>query len=138
MTHWRRAVHRGLQTAGDAAVIEGELALGSVRRDDGGEIVVDPPVLAPLLEAPGSTHVVLAGTDRVAIDAIGVAILWLFGTTPEVSRGKVFEQEQIARAVELGLGVTSHKKDQVCHGGRRKRHLRFDDHAGAARIAASK
>jgi uncharacterized protein (DUF362 family) len=52
-----------------------------------------------------AAEVVLAGSDRVAIDAVGVAILRLFGTTPEVSRGAVFEQEQIARAAELGLGV---------------------------------
>jgi uncharacterized protein (DUF362 family) len=50
--------------------------------------------------------VVLAGTDRIALDAVGVAILRSFGTTPEVERGRVFEQEQIARAVELGLGVS--------------------------------
>jgi len=49
--------------------------------------------------------VILAGTDRVAIDAVGVAILRYFGTTEAVSRGAIFEQEQIARAVELGLGV---------------------------------
>jgi uncharacterized protein (DUF362 family) len=52
-----------------------------------------------------SPQVVVAGTDRVAIDAIGVAILRHFGTTPEVSKGPVFQQEQIARAVELELGV---------------------------------
>lgn len=51
--------------------------------------------------------VILAGNDRVAIDAAGVAILRLLGTTPEVSRGPIFAQEQIARAVELGLGVKS-------------------------------
>ena len=50
--------------------------------------------------------VVLAATDRVAVDAVGVALLRHFGTTPEVSRGAIFEQEQIARAVQLGLGVT--------------------------------
>jgi len=49
--------------------------------------------------------VVLAGTDRIAIDAVGVALLRHFGTTPEVSRGRIFDQEQIARAVQLGLGV---------------------------------
>jgi uncharacterized protein (DUF362 family) len=49
--------------------------------------------------------VVLAATDRVAMDAVGVALLRHFGTTPEVSRGAIFEQEQIARAVQLGLGV---------------------------------
>ena len=50
--------------------------------------------------------VVLAGRDRVALDAAGVAILRMFGTTPEVSRGRIFEQEQIARAAELGLGAS--------------------------------
>jgi uncharacterized protein (DUF362 family) len=52
-------------------------------------------------------QVVLAGTDRVALDAVGVAVLRYYGTTPEVSKGPIFEQEQIARAVELGLGVGS-------------------------------
>jgi uncharacterized protein (DUF362 family) len=56
-------------------------------------------------------EVVLASTDRVAIDAVGVAILRLFGTTPEVMQGSVFEQEQIARAAELELGVRS--PDQI-------------------------
>ena len=51
--------------------------------------------------------VILAGSDRVAIDAVGVAILRLLGTTPAVSQGPIFGQEQIARAVELGLGVES-------------------------------
>lgn len=50
--------------------------------------------------------IVLAGVDRVAVDAVGVAILRDLGTTPDVRRGGVFEQEQIARAVELGLGVS--------------------------------
>lgn len=56
--------------------------------------------------------VVLAGTDRVALDAVGVAILRLLGTTEAVSRGPVFAQEQIARAAELGLGVDAPQKIQ--------------------------
>jgi uncharacterized protein (DUF362 family) len=56
------------------------------------------------------TEVILASTDRVAIDAVGVAILRMFGTTPQVSEGRIFEQEQIARAVELGLGVDAPEK----------------------------
>ncbi len=60
--------------------------------------------------------VMLAGTDRVAIDAVGVAVLRLLGTTPEVSRGPIFEQEQIARAAELGLGVSSAKQIQFVTG----------------------
>lgn len=54
--------------------------------------------------------VILAGTDRVAIDAVGVALLRHFGTTDEVSKGRIFDQTQIARAVELGLGASSAKQ----------------------------
>jgi uncharacterized protein (DUF362 family) len=51
-------------------------------------------------------EVVVAGTDRVAIDAVGVALLRHLGGCPTlVTRGPIFQQEQIARAVELGLGV---------------------------------
>lgn len=58
-----------------------------------------------------AANVVLAGTDRIAVDAVGVAILRHFGTTPEVSQGAIFEQAQIARAVELGVGIT--QPDQI-------------------------
>jgi uncharacterized protein (DUF362 family) len=53
-----------------------------------------------------NAQVVLAGADRVALDAVGVALLRYYGTTREVSSGPIFEQEQIARAVEIGLGVS--------------------------------
>lgn len=52
-------------------------------------------------------NVFIAGTDKIAIDAVGVALLRILGTTPEVSKGSIFQQEQIARAVELGIGITS-------------------------------
>jgi uncharacterized protein (DUF362 family) len=64
-----------------------------------------------------SAGVILAGTDRVAIDAVGVAILRYYGTTPEVERGAIFEQEQIARAVELGLGVDAADKIELVTDG---------------------
>jgi uncharacterized protein (DUF362 family) len=60
-----------------------------------------------------AAQVILAGTDRVAIDAVGVAILRYFGTTPVVSQGPIFQQEQIARAVELGLGVEAPEKIEL-------------------------
>jgi len=50
-------------------------------------------------------EVMILGTDRVAMDAVGVAILRMYGGNPTISRGRVFEQEQIARAVQLGLGA---------------------------------
>jgi len=60
--------------------------------------------------------VVVAGTDRIAVDAVGVALLRYLGTTPEVSRGAIFEQEQIARAVQLGLGVTGPSRIELVTG----------------------
>jgi uncharacterized protein (DUF362 family) len=63
-----------------------------------------------------TSSVVLAGTDRVAMDAVGVALLRYFGTTPEVSRGAIFDQEQIARAVQLGVGVSSSKQIELVTG----------------------
>ncbi len=57
-----------------------------------------------------SPEVVLAGTDRIAIDAVGIALLRYFGCKTEVARGKIFQQEQIARAVDLGLGVDHPEK----------------------------
>lgn len=60
-----------------------------------------------------NANVILAGTDRVAVDAVGVALLRHFGTTPEVSQGSIFDQEQIARAVQLKIGVTSPKQIEI-------------------------
>ncbi len=51
--------------------------------------------------------VIIAGTDRVAIDAVGVALLRSYGTMSDVMEGRIFEQEQIARAAELGIGTAS-------------------------------
>jgi len=59
------------------------------------------------------SNVILAGTDRVAIDAVGVALLRHFGTTPEVSQGAIFDQEQIARAVQLKIGVSGPKQIEL-------------------------
>jgi len=64
------------------------------------------------------SKVVLAATDRVAMDAVGAALLRMYGTTPEVGRGRVFELEQIARAVELGLGVASAEEIEIVTGDR--------------------
>ncbi len=43
----------------------------------------------------------------MAIDAVGVAILKFLGSNESIMKPRIFEQEQIARAVELGLGASS-------------------------------
>ncbi len=55
----------------------------------------------------------LASTDRVAIDAVGLAILKLLGSNPRIMNTKIFDQEQIARAVEIGLGAASPSEIEI-------------------------
>jgi len=59
----------------------------------------------PMTGVRKQADVILAGTDRVAIDAVGLAVLKLLGSNKAIMGKRIFEQEQIARAVELGLGV---------------------------------
>jgi len=51
-------------------------------------------------------NVMIAGNDRVAVDAVGLAMLKSLGTNQAIMSRGIFQQEQIARAVELKLGVT--------------------------------
>jgi uncharacterized protein (DUF362 family) len=50
-------------------------------------------------------NVMIVGDDRVAVDAVGLAALKELGANPAIMGRPIFEQEQIARAVELGLGA---------------------------------
>lgn len=69
---------------------------------DGIEAFVDKgPMEGPKKRA----DVILAGSDRIAIDAVGLAILKELGSNRAIMDSAIFAQEQIARAVELGLGV---------------------------------
>jgi uncharacterized protein (DUF362 family) len=54
-----------------------------------------------------SPGLIIAGEDRIALDAVGVAVLRKYGTTREVSQGKILQLEQLARAAELGVGISS-------------------------------
>ena len=59
-------------------------------------------------------HSVHFFSSTVAISSAGVAILRHHRTTQEVTRGKIFEQEQISRAATLGVGIVSaHQIDLV-------------------------
>jgi uncharacterized protein (DUF362 family) len=71
---------------------------------DGVEVFVDG---GPATGKRVRGDVVLAATDRVAIDAVGVAILKQLGSNAQVMTRPIFAQKQIVRAVELGLGADS-------------------------------
>jgi uncharacterized protein (DUF362 family) len=58
-------------------------------------------------------NVILAGTDRVAVDVVAIGILRSLGTTEAVSRGAVWDLEQIQRAVQLGLGASSDQQIEL-------------------------
>ena len=71
---------------------------------DGLEAFVDKgPMAGPKKRA----DVILAGTDRIAIDAVGLAVLKELGSNRAIMETPIFAQEQIARAVQLGLGAKS-------------------------------
>lgn len=71
---------------------------------DGVDAFVDG---GPMTGARAQGNVFLASADRVAIDAVGVAVLKALGSNPAIMGPKVFEQRQIARAAALGLGASS-------------------------------
>jgi len=69
---------------------------------DGMEVFTDG---GPMTGERKRADMILAGTDRVAMDAVGLAVLKLVGSNDTIMHTKIFDQEQIARAVELKLGV---------------------------------
>lgn len=93
---------------------------------DGIEAFTDGGPEAGRLARPG---VVLAGTDRVALDAVGVALLRMHGVGGPVAEGRISDQEQIRRAVELGLGVASADAIEIASDS-------AEGHAVAARVRA--
>ena len=55
----------------------------------------------------GYPEVIAVACDRVAIDAVALALLRLHGANGPVHRDPVFEAQQLKRAGELGLGAKS-------------------------------
>lgn len=49
--------------------------------------------------------VTIVGDDPIAVDAVGLAVLKDLGSNEAIMETAIFEQEQIARAVELKLGI---------------------------------
>ncbi len=71
---------------------------------DGIDVFVDG---GPAMGKRAKGNVFLASKDRVATDATGLALLKVLGSNRAIMDRKIFEQRQIARAVELGLGASS-------------------------------
>ena len=52
-------------------------------------------------------NLMLASSDRIALDAVGVAVLRSYGATSNIMKGRIFELDQLRRASELEIGVKS-------------------------------
>jgi uncharacterized protein (DUF362 family) len=52
-------------------------------------------------------NVIAVSTDRNAIDATGAALLRMYGAGPPISRGAIFQLDQLKRAAELKIGAAS-------------------------------
>jgi len=65
--------------------------------------VTDGPNTGTLREP----EIVLASSDVIANDVVGLALLKTLGTVPKIQNYSVWAQPQIKRAVELNLGVRS-------------------------------
>ncbi len=85
---------------------------------DGMEAFVDG---GPMVGKLAKAGLFLASTDRVATDAVGVAILKSLGSNTAIMKPKIFEQEQIARAAELGVGVESLSQIKIVAGDEKGR-----------------
>ena len=77
---------------------------------DGIEVFVDG---GPGHGTKKRADVILAGTDRVAIDAVGLAVLKKLGSNRDIMKRKIFQQDQIKRAVEIGLGVSGPEEIEI-------------------------
>lgn len=75
----------------------------------------------PMTGKRAKGNVVLVSADRVAIDAAGLAVLKVMGSNADIMHRKIFEQQQIARAVELGLGVSAPSEIEVFSADRESR-----------------
>ncbi len=106
-----KPIRRGMHRSPDMRRMIAELNQGFTPQlivMDGVETFVDGgPTRGTLKQG----NVMVAGTDRVAVDAVGLAILKDLGSNDAIMGTPIFEQEQMARAVEIGLGVSG--PDQI-------------------------
>ena len=120
-----KSIRRGMHRSADMRRMIAELNQGYAPNliiMDGVEAFTDGgPSRGQLAQA----NVIVAGTDRVAVDAVGLAVLREIGSNEAIMGTPVFEQEQMARAVQVGLGIQG--PDEI--------ELVSDDEAGSAYAA---
>jgi len=94
------------------------LMIAEINKHYNVDFVVMDAIKAFITQGPEQGEVVelnliLASVDRVALDAVGVAILRNYGVKTGISKGRIFELDQIQKAAELGIGVGSAQEIEV-------------------------
>ncbi len=94
------------------------LMIAEINKHYNVDLVVMDAIKAFITQGPEQGEVVeprliLASADRVALDAVGVAILRNYGVKTSISKGRIFELDQIRRATELDIGVKSAREIEV-------------------------
>jgi len=100
-----KSIRRGMHRSPDMRRMIAELNQGYAPNliiMDGVEAFTDGGPSRGQLAQP---HVMIAGTDRVAVDAVGLAVLKEQGANETIMGTRIFRQEQMVRAVEVGIGV---------------------------------
>ena len=101
-----KPIRRGMHRSPDMRRMIAELNQGYTPQlivMDGVDVFTDGGPSRGTLKAG---DVVIAGTDRVAVDAVGLAVLKQLGSNDAIMGTPIFQQEQMARAVEVGLGIS--------------------------------
>ncbi|HZX36063.1 MAG TPA: DUF362 domain-containing protein [Thermodesulfobacteriota bacterium] len=89
-SHWEELVSEfNLAYAPDLNIVD-----GTVSMVEGG----------PWSGTPKDTNLIMASGDRVGADIVGLGVIKSFGLWPMVSEIEVWEQKQIKRAIETGVG----------------------------------
>lgn len=75
---------------------------------DGTKIMVEG---GPWQGQEKDTNLIISSGDRIAGDVIGLGIIKAFGLSKKIASGNVWEQRQMKRAVEIGLGARN--RDEI-------------------------
>ena len=70
---------------------------------DGTKIMIEG---GPTSGTPAQADLLLISGDRIALDVTALALLRSYGQWPKIMEGSPWDQRQIKRAVELGLGAS--------------------------------
>jgi uncharacterized protein (DUF362 family) len=76
---------------------------------------------------PQKTNLVIASGDRIAADLVGLGLIKKFRLWEEVAEKGVWEQKQVRRAAELGLGISAPEELRLLSGSLRAEDREMED-----------